>query len=158
MVSTAEILKGRILIVDDKRPMVVLLERILESGGFVSVSTTTEPSLVCDLHRQHDYHLILLDIEMPEMDGFQVLEKLKEQFPNDLPPIIVISAHQGQKTQAFQSGARDFIGKPFELPEVLVRVRNMLEIRLLQLETQRHIKALEDRVREAEHQITEHSR
>lgn len=158
MVSTAEILKGRILIVDDKRPMVVLLGRILKSGGFDSVTSTTEPSLVGKLQRKHDFHLILLDIEMPEMDGFQVLEELKGAFQDDMPPIIVISAHQGQKMQAFQAGARDFIGKPFELPEVLVRVRNMLEIRLLQLETQRHIKALEDRVREAEHQITEHSR
>ena len=158
MVSPAEILKGRILIVDDKRPMVVLLERILHSGGFVSVSTTTEPSLVCDLQRKHDYHLILLDIEMPEMDGFEVLRELRRSYPDDMPPIIVITAHQGQKMQAFQAGARDFIGKPFELPEVLARVRNMLEIRLLQLETQRYIKALEDRVREAEHQITGHFR
>lgn len=158
MVSTAEILKGRILIVDDKRPMVVLLERILHSGGFVSVSTTTEPSLVCDLHRKHDFDLILLDIEMPEMDGFQVLEELKRTDPDNLPPIIVITAHQGQKLRAFQAGARDFIGKPFELPEVLARVKNMLEIRLLQLETQRYIKALEERVREAEHQMTGHFR
>jgi DNA-binding response OmpR family regulator len=156
MVSTAEILKGRILIVDDKRPMVVLLERILHSGGFVSVSTTTDPSLVCDLQRKNDYHLILLDIEMPEMNGFQVLEELRKSDLADMPPIIVITAHQGQKLQAFQAGARDFIGKPFELPEVLARVKNMLEMRLLQLETQRHIKALEEKVRDAEHQITGH--
>jgi DNA-binding response OmpR family regulator len=156
MVSTAEILKGRILIVDDKRPMVVLLERILHSGGFVSVSTTTDPSLVCELQRKNDYHLILLDIEMPEMNGFQVLEELRKSDLADMPPIIVITAHQGQKLQAFQAGARDFIGKPFELPEVLARVKNMLEMRLLQLETQRHIKALEEKVRDAEHQITGH--
>jgi DNA-binding response OmpR family regulator len=111
---------------------------------------------VCDLQRKNDYHLILLDLEMPEMNGFQVLEELRKTDLADTPPIIVITAHQGQKLQAFQAGANDFIGKPFELPEVLARVKNMLEIRLLQLETQRHIKALEEKVRDAEHQITGH--
>jgi DNA-binding response OmpR family regulator len=158
MVSAAEILKGQILIVDDQRPMVVLLQRILHSGGFVNVSTTTDPSLVCDLQREHGYHLILLDIEMPEINGFQVLAELMKSVPDNMPPVIVITAHQGQKLQAFQAGARDFIGKPFELPEVLARVKNMLEIRLLQLETQSYIKGLEERVRDVEHQITGHFR
>jgi len=158
MVDTADILKGKILIVDDMQPMVVLLKRILHSGGFVSISTTTDPGLVCELHREHGFHLILLDVEMPGMNGFQVLEELKRANPDDMPPVIVITAHPARRLEAFQAGARDFIGKPFEITEVLARVRNMLEMRLLQLETQRYIKALEDRVHEAEHQISGHFR
>jgi DNA-binding response OmpR family regulator len=158
MVSTADILKGNILIVDDSQPMVVLLKRILHSGGFVSVSTTSEPDRVCELHREHGYHLILLDIEMPGMNGFQVLEELKRANPDSMPPVIVITAHRGRRLEAFQAGARDFIGKPFEINEVLARVRNLLEMRLLQLETQRYVKVLEDRVHEAEHQISGHFR
>ncbi len=158
MVSTAEILKGNILIVDDRQPMVVLLKRILHSGGFVSVTTTTEPGRVCELHREHDYQLILLDIEMPGMNGFQVLEELKRSAPDNMPPVLVITAHPARRLEAFQAGARDFIGKPFEITEVLARVRNLLEMRLLQLETQRYIMALEERVREAEHQLAGHFR
>ena len=158
MVETADILKGKILVVDDMQPMVVLLKRILHSGGFVSISTTSEPDRVCELHREHEYHLILLDIEMPGMNGFQVLEELKRANPDNMPPVIVITAHPARRLAAFQAGARDFIGKPFELSEVLARVRNLLEMRLLQLETQRYIKTLEDRVRETEHQIPGHFR
>ncbi len=158
MVNTAEILKGRILIVDDQQSMVILLSRILHSGGFVSVSRATDPSSVCELQRQNDYHLILLDIEMPMMNGFEVLENIRRSFPDDAPPVIVITAHHEQKLKAFRAGARDFIDKPFELSEVLSRVTNMLEMRLLQLETQRYIKVLEEQVIDYEHQIPGHFR
>jgi adenylate cyclase len=150
MVNPTDILNGKILIVDDKRPMVILLERILRSAGYTSVSTATDPKVVEAMHQKNNFDLILLDLVMPDMDGYQVLQALLKVETEDYPPVIVITAHPSQQLQAFQAGARDFIRKPFELSEVLARVRNMLEVRLLQLETKRRIQSLEQRLKVAE--------
>jgi putative two-component system response regulator len=121
---------------------------MLASAGYTSVSSTTNSLEVCDLHRQHRYDLILLDLMMPGMDGFQVMEGLKEIEPDGNLPVIVITAQPGHKLRALQSGAKDFISKPFELAEVLARVRNMLEVRLLDKELHNYNDVLEQRVRE----------
>jgi PAS domain S-box-containing protein len=86
---------------------------------------------VCDLHRKNRYDLILLDLQMPGMDGFQVMEKLKEIEANNYLPVLVLTAQPALKLRALESGAKDFISKPFDLAEVLIRVHNMLEVRLL---------------------------
>ena len=83
------------------------------------------------------YDLILLDLQMPGMDGFQVMEGLKEIEPDGYLPVLVITAQPGHKLRALQAGAKDFVSKPFDLAEVLARVHNMLEVRLLHLETKR---------------------
>jgi adenylate cyclase len=137
MIGTTDILHAKILIVDDQKANVDLLEQMLQRAGYDSVTSTMDPSKVCGLHLRNHYALILLDLEMPVMDGFQVMENLKEIEQDSYIPVLVITAQQGHKLRALKSGAKDFISKPFDLPEVLLRVHNMLEIRLLHLESRR---------------------
>jgi putative two-component system response regulator len=100
------------------------------------------------LHQQNEYDLILLDMQMPLMDGFQVMESLKSSEKGDYLPVIVITAQPVHKLRALKAGAKDFISKPFELAEVLARVHNMLEVRLLHKDLQQHNDLLEQRVHE----------
>lgn len=148
MVNSTAILNASILIVDDQPANVQLLLRMLLAANYTAVTSTTDPLEVCELHRQHRYDLILLDLQMPVMDGFQVMDALKEIDPDDYVPVIVITAQPGHKLQALQAGAKDFISKPFEMAEVLLRVHNMLEVRLLHKELHRSNELLEERVRE----------
>jgi PleD family two-component response regulator len=150
MMKETDILNASILIVDDLEFNVHILERILSNAGYNSITTTTNPLEVCDLYRKNRYNLILLDIEMPCMDGFQVLEGLKEVEPDDYLPVIVITGHADYKLRALHIGAKDFISTPFDRDEVLVRVHNMLEIRLLHEESKSHSKALEQELREVD--------
>ncbi|MDP2759371.1 MAG: diguanylate cyclase [Sideroxyarcus sp.] len=131
MERSTEILQGKILIVDDQEVNVHLLNRMLKGAGYASVTSTMNPGEVCELHRNNDYDLILLDLQMPGMDGFQVMECLKEIETGNYLPVLVITAQQEHKLRALQCGAKDFISKPFDLAEVLMRVHNMLEVRLL---------------------------
>ena len=148
MISSPDILHGKVLIVDDQEVNVLLLERILHGAGYVSIASTMDPYEVCQLHRINHYDLILLDLQMPGMDGFQVLEGLKKIEPDGYLPVLVITAQPSHKLSAFQSGAKDFISKPFELPEVLARVHNMLEVRLLNKKLHNHNDELEQLVKE----------
>jgi adenylate cyclase len=150
MVSASEILNASILVVDDQAANVSLLERTLLGAGYTSVASTMDPHEVCELHRTNGYRLILLDLQMPGMDGFQVLEGLKEIEKDDYLPVLVITAQPGHKLHALQAGAKDFISKPFDLAEVLMRVRNMLEVRLLHLESKNYSTVLEQTLREVE--------
>jgi adenylate cyclase len=150
MISSADILHGKILIVDDQEANILLLERMLHSGGYDAVSATMNPEEVCELHRKNRYDLILLDLQMPVMDGFKVMECLKEIETGGYLPVLVVTAQADQKLRALKAGAKDFVGKPFELSEVLIRVHNMLEVRLLHLESIR----LYDRV-VAEQKVSE---
>ena len=136
MVNSADILNAGILIVDDQEVNVLLLERMLRGAGYLSISSTMDPNEVCDLHRTNRYGLILLDLLMPGMDGFKVMEGLKEIEEGGYLPVLVITAQPDQKSSALQAGAKDFVSKPFELAEVLARVHNMLEVRLLYVELQ----------------------
>ena len=137
MVSSSDILDGKILIVDDLEANVLLLERTLLRAGYVSVTSTMDSSKVQELHLQNRYDLILLDLQMPGMDGFQVMENLKETETSGYLPVLVITAQPAHKLRALSAGARDFLSKPLDLAEVLMRVHNMLEVRLLHLETKR---------------------
>lgn len=148
MIDSEDILNASILIVDDLDTNVLLLSRMLISAGYTSVASTMNPLEVCELYRQHRYDLILLDLLMPGMDGFQVLEGLKEIELDSYPPVLVITAQPNHKIRALQSGAMDFVSKPFDFAEVLVRVHNMLEVRLLQKELHKYNEVLEQRVRE----------
>lgn len=137
MIRSAEVLAGRILIVDDRQVNVMLLERMLRGAGYVSISSTMDPTEVCRLHRADPFDLILLDLQMAGMDGFEVMEGLKAIETGGYLPVLVITAQPDQKLRALNAGARDFVSKPFDLAEVLVRVYNLLEVRLLHLETVR---------------------
>src|SRR5687768_58589 len=143
MVTEADILKAKILIVDDQETNVQLLESILASAHYTSVSSTTDPFAVCELHRQNHFDLILLDMKMAGMDGFQVMEGLKEIETDGYVPVLVITANPDCKLRALQAGARDFVSKPFDIAEILVRVRNQLEVRLLHQRAQSYAKSQE---------------
>jgi len=134
MISASDILRGKILIVDDMEANVRLLERMLRGAGYVNVASTTDSNAVCGLHRENRYDLILLDLQMPGSDGFQVMEGLKDIEQDAYLPVLVITAQPDQKLRALRAGAKDFVSKPFDLAEVLARVRNMLEVRLLHIE------------------------
>ena len=131
MISDADIFNSSILIVDDQEANVVLLEQLLANAGYARVSSTMRPSDVCTLHRQNRYDLILLDLQMPGMDGFEVIAGLKTNMADAYLPVVVITAQPGHKLRALQAGAKDFVSKPFDLVEVKTRIRNMLEVRLL---------------------------
>jgi adenylate cyclase len=135
MISALDILQGKVLIVDDRKANVVLLERILRAAGYESVSSTMEPREVCELHRAHRYDLILLDLQMPGMDGFQVMDGLMAMEAEGYLPVLVLTAQPDHKLRALRAGAKDFVAKPFDVAEVLLRVHNMLEVRLLQRKT-----------------------
>jgi adenylate cyclase len=137
MISASDVFRGKILVADDMPANVALLESMLRGAGYSAITTTMDATAVCQLHRQHRYDLILLDLKMPVMDGFKVMEALKEIETEGYLPVLVISAQPDQKLRALRSGAKDFISKPFDLAEVLLRVYNMLEVRLLHLETRR---------------------
>lgn len=150
MVDSSDVLNARLLIVDDQEAGVLLLDRMLRGAGYTSVRSTRNPLEVCDLHRTHHYDLILLDLQMPGMDGFQVIEGLKEVEEDGYLPVLVITAQPSHKLRALEAGAKDFISKPFDLAEVRARVHNMLEVRLLHLEAKHYSKELERTVREVE--------
>ncbi|MHB8248280.1 MAG: putative bifunctional diguanylate cyclase/phosphodiesterase [Acidithiobacillus sp.] len=148
MLSAADIFNANILIVDDKEANVLLLERMLRGAGYTSIASTTAPHAVYELYRKNRYDLILLDLQMPDMDGFRVMEGLKEIELDGYLPVLVITAQPEHRLRALQAGAKDFISKPFDLPEVLTRIHNMLEVRLLHRESKRHNLVLEQTVRE----------
>jgi diguanylate cyclase (GGDEF)-like protein len=143
MIKSSDILRGKVLIVDDKQINVVLLERTLRGAGYELVQSTMDPREVCALHRANGFDLILLDLQMPGMDGFQVMEGLKEIDPDGYLPVLALTAHPAHKLRALEAGAKDFISKPFDLAEVLLRVHNMLEVRLLHAASRTHGKMLE---------------
>ncbi|RQS04910.1 response regulator, partial [Burkholderia sp. Bp8998] len=134
MIDSSAILDARILVVDDQEANILLLEQILRRAWYAHVESTMDASAVYGLHRRYPYDLILLDLQMPGTDGFQVMESLKSLEADSYLPVIVITAQPAHKLRALQVGAKDFISKPFDLAEVLMRVRNMLEVRLLHRE------------------------
>ncbi|WP_432261730.1 adenylate/guanylate cyclase domain-containing protein [Cupriavidus sp. TMH.W2] len=150
MIHPPDILAARILVVDDLEANVLLLERMLNAAGYTSVESTTDPRMVSGLHGKNHYDLILLDLQMPGMDGFEVMEHLKAIEPDSYLPVIVITAQPDHKLRALRAGAKDFVSKPFDLGEVLMRVRNMLEVRLLHSESLQYGRELERKVCELE--------
>jgi PAS domain S-box-containing protein len=155
VITESDILKSNILIVDDQEANVTLLKRLLREAGYASVASTMKPHEVCALHRKSRYDLILLDLQMPEVDGFEVMEGLKVNDADPYLPVLVITAQPGHKLRALQAGARDFISKPFDLVEVKTRIRNMLEVRLLYKQLESYNKVLEDRVQERTAELRE---
>src|SRR5687768_581599 len=155
MAISSDIFNASILIVDDRKINVELIHRMLTNAGYTSLTSTVNPLEVCDLHRTHQYDLILLHLMMPKMDGFQVMEGLKvveseieqktgPKIESDgCLPVLVITAQPEHKERALQAGAKGFISKPFDRLEVLTHIRDVLEIRLLQKELQQFITSLE---------------
>jgi PAS domain S-box-containing protein len=150
MISSSDILKASILIVDDLQADITLLDRALRAAGYVTIASTMDPHEVCELHRKNRYNLILLDLQMPGMDGFQVIEGLKAIESEGYLSVLAFTAQPLHKLRALEAGAKDFVTKPLVLAEVLLRVHNLLEIRLLHLESARRTEQAETRTEQAE--------
>lgn len=148
MLDATEILNAKILIVDDQIANVMLLEQMLKNRGYSNIRSTMDPRTVCDQHTEHCFDLILLDLQMPVLDGFEVMEQLKLIDPASYLPVLVITAQPGHKLRALQAGAKDFVSKPFDLLEVQTRIHNMLEVRLLYRKLADYNKVLEQTVLE----------
>ncbi len=132
---------------DDEPANVLLLERILQQGGYTNLSKTTDPRKVLEFFTLYQPDLILLDLMMPHVDGYSLLSQLRSRIPdNHYLPILVLTADVAPraKQQAFSLGAKDFLTKPLDATEVLLRVYNLLETRWLSVQLQEQIKALEN--------------
>ncbi len=154
-ISTPDILNASILIVDDQEPNISMLEQLLSEAGYTQVESTMNPQEVCARHRNIGYDLILLDLQMPNMDGFQVMEGLKTNGSDAYLSVIVLTAQPGHKLRALQAGAKDFISKPFDLIEVKTRIHNILEVRLLYKLLHQHNLLLEKTVQERTAELRE---
>jgi len=154
-IAESEILNASILVVDDQETNIALLGQMLADAGYTRVTTSMDPTEVCALHRKNAYDLILLDLQMPVLDGFQVMEGLKTNDADGYLPVLVITAQPGHKLRALQAGAKDFVSKPFDLVEVKTRIHNLLEVRLLYRKLENYSKLLEQTVQERTAQLRE---
>lgn len=140
---------ARILIVDDQESNIYLLESILRNAGFLAVTSATDARDVATLKGSVDPDLILLDLMMPIMDGFQVMDQLKPLISTeDYLPILVLTADIAKeaKIRALSMGAKDFLTKPFDQTEVLLRIENLLNTRFLHLQLRNQNELLEKNV------------
>jgi DNA-binding response OmpR family regulator len=129
VIPVAEFADAKILIVDDNALNVTLMERMLARAGYSCVSSTLDPMAVLDLYRRNRYDLIILDLQMPCFDGFQVMKSLGETENHAELFILVTSAEPGHKIRAMEEGARDFVSKPFQLSDLMARVAALLRAR-----------------------------
>ena len=153
-----DVLAGTILIVDDEWPNVHLLERLLKEAGFAHLTSTTDSRQAVELYRQTRPDLVLLDVLMPYLDGFAVMKQLFTVcVPDEYLPILMLTADITSQTKqkALSSGAKDFLTKPLDLSEVILRVRNLLETRLLHKRVRQQNEELERKVLERTRQLAE---
>jgi PAS domain S-box-containing protein len=143
MLNLSDFFNARILIVDDQESNNMLLELVLVEAGYKRIDTTKDATKVCPLHRLNRYDLILLDLQLPHSDGFQVMESLKTNTDDPYLPVIVLTAQPDPKLRALQAGAKDFISKPFDLVEIKTRIKNVLEVRLLYKKLEEYNQRLE---------------
>ncbi len=151
MIPEKEILNAKILIVDDQKLHLMLLEKILKTSGYQNICCTTESRKVVSLYQEFKPDLIVLDLIMPEFDGFMVMEGLRKlKRPEDYLPILAVSSEKGQEIhlKALQSGATDFIQMPYESLEIVMRIKNMIETAILHKQVQNQNKILETKVQE----------
>lgn len=148
---------AKILIVDDQAPNVVLLEKILQAEGYDQIVTTTDSRQVAELYVRHHFDLVLLDLNMPYLTGFDVMQQLNELEPDSYVPVLVLTAQPDMKTRlrALESGARDFLTKPFDRLEVLSRIRNMLEVRMMHNQIRDQNRILEEKVQERTRELAD---
>ena len=150
--TEADILNARILIVDDADANLRLLEELLAREGFTQVISTANSTRAMDLFAAFEPDLILLDLMMPELDGYAILEQLSRRIPrNEYLPVLVLTADStiSARRKALSLGAKDFLTKPFDAIEAMLRVWNLLETRTLY----RHLKQISAEVAPLQHQI-----
>jgi len=135
----------------------MLLRKVLKGAGYGLTAATTNPEEAVGLYREFRPDLVILDVQMKPLDGFQVLEQLKTLEPDSYPPVLMMTAQNEQdvRLRALEAGARDFLNKPFDRVEALTRIRNMLEVRLLHNQVLDQNRALEETVRARTREIRE---
>jgi len=141
----------KILICDDSITNVLILRKLLESEGYTYITTLTDPTKVLPAMLENNFDSLLLDIEMPKMTGFEVMQQINESpVGKQLVPILVLTGMQGReiRNQALQAGAQDFLTKPFDQTEVVLRVKNLLRVRAAYLSQKNTSKELEKKVKE----------
>jgi len=150
-----DVLASAILVVDDEPANVKLLERTLRTFGFFNLLSSTDPRTVLGLYQQHGFDLIILDLNMPHLDGYEVMQQLKSLGRDDLPPILILTAQHDQehRVRALKGGAHDYVTKPFAVDELLARVRNLLQVQLYHKSMRSRNQWLEQRVKERTREI-----
>lgn len=150
-----DVRNASILVVDDIDADARLIEAMLEGAGYTAVATTCDPRQVATLHRRIRFDLIVLDLLMPGMDGFEVMEELKKVEPAGFLPVLVVTAEPEHMSRALGAGARDFISKPLRMAELLARVHNLLEVRLLLRQARGDGRKLEQLLRQSTKELRE---
>jgi DNA-binding response OmpR family regulator len=155
MITPEQIFEGKILLIDDEPANVMLLEQTLRQGGYSSIKTITDPSEALETYKNFNPDLVLLDLNMPKMNGFQVMEQIKESDPNTKVSIMILTAQidHGTRLRALDAGARDFLTKPFDILEVLLRIKNMMEISLLYRQAQKHYTSLDKKYMQSQAEL-----
>lgn len=150
MISEAAFRHARILVIDDEENNVEILCRILEREGFDRIESTTDPREAVTLYVQHRPDLILLDLHMPHLDGLAVMSLLNNIAESTYLPILILSGDltPDARREALSRGAKDFVNKPFLQDELLLRIKTLLETRLLYLQIQTQNQVLEAKVHE----------
>ncbi|MBM3341363.1 MAG: response regulator [Betaproteobacteria bacterium] len=153
----ARIHAARILVVDDNPDQLYLMELMLHKHHYRNVEVTADPTQVASAYAANPYDLILLDMEMPVMNGADVMRELKSHLKGEFLPVIVLTAHDGAQVrlQVLEAGARDYISKPFVEAEFAHRIRNHLEVRMLYKERERQNEILELKVIERTEELRE---
>jgi len=142
--------RGRILIVDDEESNVDLISSLLAKAGYTDLVSTTDARQVARIYTEQEPDLVLLDLRMPHLDGFEILAELQRLTPkDDFVPVLVLTADMASEAlrRALEAGANDFLTKPFELREILLRIRNLLHTRFLHRALQDKNRALEEACR-----------
>jgi len=150
-----DVLASAILVVDDEPANVKLLERTLRTFGYFELLSTTDPRAVLGLYQQNVLDLIILDLNMPHLDGFEVMRQLQALGREDMPPILILTAQHDQehRVRALKGGAHDYVTKPFAVDELMARVRNLLQVRLYHKSMRSRTEWLEQRVQERTREI-----
>lgn len=155
MILEKNIHEAKILIVDDTPANVLLLERLLSMEGYQNIYSITDSREAIQKIGELSPDAILLDLRMPYLDGFQILHMLKERHQEEILPVIIITAHDDQmsRNQVLEQGALDFIGKPFDRTEILMRIRNVIQLYMMQKQLLNQNEDLEKRVEERTKEI-----
>lgn len=157
MLSDPEIHRMKVLVIDDDRLTIALLEQLLRRHGYTRVLGVTDSRAALESCAEFDPDLILLDLIMPEVDGFTILESLRSEVSERFLPVVILTADISEeaKARALESGATDFLVKPVSQTEALLRIRNLLETRRLNVLLRNQRAALEEAVRERTTELRE---
>ncbi len=150
MIKENQLLNAKILIIDDESANVMLLEQLLKQKGYTNFISITDPREAVKTYENFLPDLVLLDMNMPHKDGLTLLKEFNELEKDSYAPVMILTAQTDNKIrlQALEAGTRDFLSKPFDLLEVALRIRNMIEVRLLNNQVKMYNEILEGKVQE----------